>query len=128
MGEQVIEQLMETAMTKIKEMVDVQTIVGKPVETPDGQVIIPVSRVCLGFAAGGGDFNSKREQENQGFAGGNGAGISLNPVAFLVVGGGQVRLLTLQEGDALEKLVNVAPDLLEKLQGIMGKQRSGGHL
>ena len=84
-----IEELMKTAMESIKEMVDVNTIVGDAVQTVDGTVIIPVSRVSFGFAAGGGEY-AKGDNKNQDskfpFAGGSGAGVSINPVAFMVVG------------------------------------------
>ena len=99
-----IEGLMTTAMQSIKEMVDVNTIVGDAVQSPDGTVIIPISKVTFGFAAGGGEYSYSAEstqekgrnerdddetQENEGeypFAGGSGAGVSINPVAFKVVG------------------------------------------
>jgi len=90
-----IEGLMQTAMESIKAMVDVNTILGDPVETPDGSVVIPVSRISLGFAAGGSEYEAeaKKEANQFPFGGGTGAGISVNPVAFLVVGQGQIRLL-----------------------------------
>ena len=106
MSEHPIKSLMTTAMESIKEMVDVNTIVGDAVQAPDGTVIIPVSRVTFGFAAGGGEYNSscaadKNKEDEDGnskasnfpFAGGSGAGVSINPVAFMVVGQQQIKLL-----------------------------------
>ena len=96
-----IEGLMQTAMESIKAMVNVNTILGEPVETPDGTVIVPVSRVSLGFGAGGSEFEPKgRDTGGYPFGGGSGAGISRHPVAFLVVGGGQVRLLPIDDKEA----------------------------
>ena len=96
-----IEGLMKTAMESIKEMVDVNTIVGDAVETPDGSVIIPISKVGFGFASGGGEYEQMYKkgrdvntlQNELPFAGGAGAGVSIQPVAFMVVGQGQIRLL-----------------------------------
>lgn len=133
MAEHPIEGLMKTAMESIKEMVDVNTIVGDPVETPDGSVIIPVSRVACGFAAGGGEFESgpdrnqqKQDQQQDGtsipFGGGSGAGVSVQPVGFLVVGQGQIRLLPVDGNAMVDRLIDVAPQILSQIQGMF--QRS----
>ncbi|MDI3546660.1 MAG: hypothetical protein PWR10_312 [Halanaerobiales bacterium] len=127
MGEHPIEKLMDTAMSNIKGMVDVNTIVGDPVETPDGSVIIPVSRVSFGFAAGGGEIKSSSNKGNKKedgdnvkpFAGGSGAGVMLSPVAFLVVSQEQVRLLPVTNNAIAERLINVAPELLQQIQKIL---------
>ena len=84
MGEHPINNMMNTAMEKLKQMVDVNTIVGNPVITEDGVVVIPVSKVSFGMAAGGSEFTSKKESDSNPFGGGVGAGVSINPVAFLV--------------------------------------------
>lgn len=128
MSEHPIEGLMKTAMESIKEMVDVNTVVGDPVETPDGSVIIPISRVACGFAAGGGDYqagsNGKKEGEAAGspFAGGSGAGVSVQPMGFLVVGNGQIRLLPVDDSHALfDRLIDVAPQMLNQVQSIFNR-------
>ena len=127
-----IEGLMTTAMESIKDMVDVNTIVGDAVQAPDGTVIIPISKVSFGFAAGGGEYSSccgtsskesseEDEEESGGgnstkypFAGGSGAGVSINPVAFMVVGQGQIQLLPVTINSSLEKILDMVPDLIEK--------------
>lgn len=120
-----IEGLMQTAMESIKSMVNVNTILGEPVETADGTVIVPVSRVSLGFGAGGSEFQSQGNgQGGFPFGGGSGAGISLNPVAFLVVGGGEVRLLPIDDNAIFDRLLDMAPRLLEQVQGMMGQGSS----
>lgn len=124
MSDHPIEGLMKTAMESIKEMVDVNTVVGDAVEAPDGTVIIPVSRVACGFAAGGSEFNPMTEKgEGPGslpFGGGSGAGVSVQPVGFLVVGNGQVRLMPVDGKNAfMERLVDLAPQVVEKLQGMV---------
>ncbi len=140
-----IEALMRTAMQSIKDMVDVNTILGDPVETADGTVILPVSRVTFGFAAGGSEFQSQdggvrapaqaganrtqavgqpTAQSNGGvdggelpFGGGAGAGITVQPVAFLVVSHGQVRALPVDGGAIIDRLIDLVPSLLNQLQG-----------
>ncbi|MCY0882123.1 MAG: GerW family sporulation protein, partial [Firmicutes bacterium] len=95
-----IEGLMQTALQSIKGMIDVNTIVGDPVKTPDGSTIIPISRVSVGFAAGGAEYGpGPTLKDRYPFGGGSGAGVSVHPVAFLVAYQGNVRLLTLEHGD-----------------------------
>jgi sporulation protein YtfJ len=120
-----IETLMKTAMENIKDMIDVNTIVGDPVETTDGSVIMPVSRVSCGFAAGGADYksgDSHHEEETLPFGGGSGGGVSVRPVGFLVVGQNNIRLLPVDGNAVAERLIDLAPSLLERLQVIMQQQ------
>jgi len=119
-----IEGLMTTAMQSIKEMVDVNTIVGDAVQAPDGTVIIPISKVSFGFAAGGGDYSSGSSKDEQGdskfpFAGGSGAGVSISPVAFMVCGQNQIKLLHVSENSAIEKILDLVPGLVEKINEII---------
>ena len=122
----------------IKEMIDVNTILGDPVETADGTVILPVSRVSVGFAAGGSEFQSGKERpegknvsdgstDGKGFpfGGGAGAGLSIHPVAFLVVNLGQVRLMPVEGIGPLDKLIDFVPSLLAK-GTFAGKQKNPG--
>lgn len=123
-----IESLIKTSMESIKEMVDVNTIVGDAVETPDGSVIIPVSKVFFGFAAGGGEFDVKARQDNDKnnqqtfpFGGGSGAGVSVQPVAFMVVGQGQIRLLPVNQSAMIERIIDVAPQILDQIKNVLKK-------
>jgi len=121
-----IEGLMNTAMSSIKDMIDVDTIIGEPISTGIDTLIIPISKVSFGFAAGGSEFKgetineySKKEKEEQvqyrlPFGGGSGAGVSIEPVAFLVVSNGMVKLLPVTHDSYVDKLINYVPDLLEK--------------
>lgn len=119
-----IGSLMDTTMEKIKEMIDVNTIIGEPITSPDGTLIIPVSKVSYGFAAGGSDLPTKKENKDC-FGGGSGAGVTIQPVAFLTVYQGDVRLVSVdrEEGTA-DKLVNMIPDLLKKVKGVFKKDKS----
>ena len=122
--EHTIGSLMDTKMEKIKEMIDVNTIIGEPITSPDGTLIIPVSKVSYGFAAGGSDLPTKKENKDC-FGGGSGAGVTIQPVAFLTVYQGDVRLVSVdrEEGTA-DKLVNMIPDVLKKVKGVFKKDKS----
>lgn len=120
-----IEGLMNTAMESLKSMVDVNTILGDPVETPDGFVVVPVSRVSFGFAAGGTEFEAPGSDGDEfPFGGGSGAGISLQPVAFLVVGQGQIRLLPIDKHAIYDRLLDMAPDVVERIQNVLTKNHN----
>ena len=133
MVEHPIEGLMVTAMNSIREMVDVNTIVGEPIEAPGNILIIPISKVCFGFASGGSEFNGEtideykrkeKEEEVQyrlPFGGGSGAGISITPVAFLVVQSNNVKRLPVSHSSSLDKLLDYVPDLIEKMNTMLNK-------
>ena len=122
-----IEGLMLTAMNSIENMIDVNTIIGEPIETANNIVIIPVSKVAFGFAAGGSEFKgetideyNKREKDEKvqcrlPFGGGSGAGVNINPIAFLVVENDKVRLLPINHSSCIDKLLDYVPDLFEKI-------------
>ena len=127
MEEHPIEGLMITAMNSIKDMVDVDTIIGKPIETKNNIVIIPISRVSFGFASGGSEFKGEAIEEysrkdkseevtyRNPFGGGSGAGVSINPVAFIIVQGENVKLLPVNHTSAIDKLLDYVPDLFDKI-------------
>ena len=121
-----IESLMMTAMTSLENMVDVNTIVGDMLTAPDGTVIIPVSKVCFGFAAGGSEFNTNKlnkfsESSKLPFGGGSGAGVHISPMAFLVVKDGSTRLMTLNGTSPIDKLIDLVPDVVEKANDFLNK-------
>jgi sporulation protein YtfJ len=131
-----IEGLMSAAMENLKEMIDVNTIIGDPVETPDGSVILTVSKVGFGFAAGGSQFNgngksgSHEAGQSSGlpFGGGSGGGVSITPIAFLIVNSQGVKMLHLDENThLLEKIMDVAPSVIERIQGMMKKNNHENH-
>ena len=117
-----IEGMMDTTLEKIKQMVDVNTMIGDPITTPDGTVIIPVSKVTYGFASGGSDVAPKSDKQM--FGGGTGAGVSVTPVAFLVISGGNVRTVQLIEKvTAVDNAIAALPDLVEKITSMMKKEK-----
>lgn len=105
-----IERLMDNALTKIRTFVDANTIVGDPVVTTDGVSIIPISKVTMGFLTGGGEYGEKISEFP--FAGGSGAGVSVSPIGFLVSDGKTVKLVNIDQKNALEKLMDLVPDIL----------------
>ena len=117
-----IEGVMSTTMQKIKEMVDVNTIIGNPITTPDGTTIIPVSKVSFGFASGGSDLPTSNPKQT--FGGGGGAAITLQPIAFLVVHEGNVRLLQIAtSSNTADKVVNAVPDIIDKVSDVLSKNQ-----
>jgi len=119
-----IEGLMKTAMEAIKQMVDVNTVVGDAVETNDGSVIIPISQVACGFAAGGGEYGviNGSSRNDLPFGGGSGAGVSVKPVGFLVVRMNEVRLISVSSNQLAERVVDTLPVLLDKWESILDKR------
>ena len=127
-GAHPIEGLMRTAMQSLEGMVDVNTVVGDAVETHDGTVIVPVSQVSFGFVAGGGEYGAAKRGEDTAlpFGGGSGAGVSVRPVAFLVVQHGSVRLMPVDQRASLERLLDLAPELLDRILGTTGSRSKTG--
>lgn len=123
MAEHPIQGLMKTAMESIKGMVDVNTIVGDAVETPDGTVIVPISRVAFGFAAGGGDYEAEEPAaSNHPFGGASGAGISVKPVGFLVCSPTSgVRFMSVESNLLYDRLIDMVPQVINKLEDIFNK-------
>lgn len=118
-----IGRLMQTTLENIKDMVDVNTVVGEPIAAGNGATIIPISKVSFGFVAGGGEYDTPRQPgpESLPFAGGSGAGVSVQPVGFLVVGADGVKMLPAQHITAWERAVNCAPQLLEDIKSLFAK-------
>lgn len=135
MEEHPIETLMKTAMDSIQKMINVNTVIGDPVETPTGSVIIPVSRVSCGFAAGGSEFlpmegeTGEEDKNNENtskmpFGGGSGGGVSVKPVGFLVVSQDQVRLLPVEGNMLAERIIDEMPNLMDKVSHMINKRRT----
>lgn len=114
--------MLENTIAKIREMVDVNSVIGDPITTPDGVTIIPVSKVSVGFGGGGSDFVSKNvnHQDNP-FGGGVGGGVKVNPIAFLIVKDGNVRMLPVAApaNTTADRLVEMVPDTLDKLAAFL---------
>lgn len=125
MAEHPINGLMETAMESIKNMVDVNTIVGEPVESKDGTIIIPISRVSFGFGAGGSDFGQKNlAAADSNFGGGSGGGATIEPVAFMVVGKEEIKLMPVEKNTSpAQDIIDSVPTVINKLVNLFKKKK-----
>ena len=120
---QKLPNMLETTIQKIREMLDVNTVVGTPITTPDGVTIIPVSKVSVGFGGGGSDFASKASENP--FGGGVGGGVKVSPVCFLVVKDGNVRMLSVPTpaNSTTERIVEMLPDTLDKITAYLDSKK-----
>lgn len=120
-----LEGVMETSLKNVKSMLDANTVVGDPITTPDGTVIIPVSKVSVGFVSGGSDFAAKTNPKLC-FGGGSGAGVTINPVSFLIISpAGNVNILPVSQGTvtAIDKIMEMAPGVIEQIKEIFHKNK-----
>ena len=125
MAEHPIQSLMSVTMDKIRQMTDSNTIIGKPITTEDGTTILPVSKVSFGFASAGTDFDGKNAANKDLFGGGSGAGVNIQPVAFLVIKDGCVRTIQLSEGNnTLDRALTMVPELIEKVGALLKKDEA----
>ena len=120
---QKLPNMLETTIEKIRQMLDVNTVVGTPITTPDGVTLIPVSKVSVGFGGGGSDFSSKAGDNP--FGGGVGGGVKVSPVCFLVVKDGNVRMLSIPEpaNSTTERIVEMLPDTLDKITAYLDAKK-----
>jgi sporulation protein YtfJ len=120
--------LMDTVMQKIRDMVDVNTIVGQPIATVEGITLIPISKVSFGFAGGGTDFETKNHQSGQDnpFGGGTGAGVKITPVAFLVIKDGGVKIINVlpPASTTVDRVIELVPDIVDKIGGMVSKEKA----
>jgi sporulation protein YtfJ len=116
--ENTVGNIMDITMSKLRDMVDVNTVVGDTITTPDGITLIPISKVSVGFATAGGEYPVK---ENSGFSGGNGAGIKIEPIGFLVIKEGNVRMVnvTPPANTTLDRLIEMIPSVLDRVEGYL---------
>ena len=125
MKDQSASGILATAIDKIKDMVDCQTIVGDPIDAGDGIKVIPISKVTYGFASGGSDFPSKNSSKEL-FGGGGGAGVTISPIAFLVVNKGEVTVKYISENSetSAERIIGLVPDVVNKVSDVVTKLKS----
>ncbi len=123
MNDEKVNRLLGTTMEKIKEMADADTVIGKPVTTPDGTIIIPISRISYGFASGGSDLPSKAQPSSGLFAGGSGAGVTVSPVAFLSISNGNVRVLQIEPYfSPVDRALEKVPQVIDQLTALFKKK------
>ena len=116
-----LSELMDTTMTKIREMVDSNSIIGEPITTPDGVTVIPVSRVTFGFGTGGSDYGKTVDK----FGGGGGAGVKIDPVSFLVIKDGVTRVVpvALPAIGPVDRILDMVPGVVDRVEGLIAKKK-----
>ena len=117
-----LSELMEATMSKLRDVVDVETVIGEPI-VADGITLIPVSRVSFGFGSGGSEF-SQKSASDKGFGGGSGAGVKINPIAFVVIKDGNVRIMTIEPPayNTLDRIIDGVPGFIDQLSGLLKKK------
>ena len=121
MAEKPVQELMASALTKMRDLVDSNTIIGSPINTQDGTVILPVSKISFGFVSCGTDFASKTQKDL--FGGAASSGASITPVGFLVIKEGSVRFMQVAEGNAtIDRLINMMPEVVDRLEGFLASK------
>lgn len=126
--EQPVESLMRTTMENIKSMIDVNTVVGDAVETKDGTVIVPVSKVSFAFVAGGGEYSGQQERSEDDtakypFAGGSGAGVTVQPIGFLATTNGQLRVIPVRYSSAVDRIIDMVPNFISNVEEMLNKRK-----
>ncbi|MGE5632501.1 MAG: GerW family sporulation protein [Caulobacteraceae bacterium] len=130
--EQPVESLMRTTMENIKSMIDVNTVVGDAVETKDGTVIVPVSKVSFAFVAGGGEYMSSQDKQDKEdgsnpklpFAGGSGAGVTVQPIGFLATANGQLKVIPVKYSSAVDRIVDMVPSFISNVEDMINKRKN----
>ena len=125
-----LSDMMTSTMAKIREMIDVNTVIGDPITTPDGVTILPVTKVSIGYASGGSDFTTKNTPANRDnpFGGGAGGSVKITPIAFLIIRDGNVRMLPVAEpaSTSMDRLVEQLPDILDRVDGWLSERKEKG--
>ncbi|MBP1577976.1 MAG: GerW family sporulation protein [Oscillospiraceae bacterium] len=117
-----LSEVLDTSLEKLKKLVDVNTIIGDAITTADGTTIIPVSKVSFGFATGGSELPTSKPSTP--FGGGSGGGVTIQPIAFLVISKGNVQLLQMQTADnTADRIVNMVPGVIDKVSGFINEQQ-----
>lgn len=126
-----ISDMLTSSLGKIQDMVDVNTIIGKPITTPDGTMIVPVSKIKIGMGGGGSDFATKNVSANKDnpFGGGMGCGIEVTPVAFLVINGDRVRMLPVAQpaNSTVDRVIQAVPEVVDKVADFVDTRREAKH-
>lgn len=122
---QKLNDVLNASITKIKEMTDVNTVIGDPITTPNGTTVIPISRVSCGFAAGGSDLPSKSQPQSGLFGGGTGAGITIDPIAFLVIQNNNVRVMQIEPYyGPVDRALEKVPEVVDKITALFQKDKA----
>lgn len=121
-----VSEVLGASMSKIREMIDANTVVGNPIETVAGVTLIPISKITFGMASGGADLAAKSEAPSGTFGGGAGCGVKISPVAFIVIQGERVRVLPITEPatTSSERIIEQLPDLVDRISGFISNKKA----
>mgnify|MGYP004698005141 FL=1 len=120
-----ISELMQTTMDNVKKVLKVDTVVGDPIITPDGITLVPISKISLGFGGGGVEFNSKKAGEARPYGGGNATGVKIEPIGFLVIKDGTVRMInvTPPASNTVDRIIDLVPQVMDRVDNFIAKQK-----
>lgn len=121
-----ISQLMQTTMDNVKNVLKVDTVVGDPIITPDGITLVPISKISLGFGGGGVEFNAKKTGETRPYGGGNATGVKIEPIGFLVIKEGTVRMInvTPPASNTVDRIIDMVPQVMDRVDNFIDKQKN----
>ena len=120
-----IGELMQTTMENVKNILKVDTVVGDPIYTPDGITLVPISRISVGFGGGGVEFGSKKEGETRPYGGGNATGVKIEPMGFLVIKDGNIRMInvTPPATTTVDRLIDMVPQVIDRVDEFIELQK-----
>lgn len=122
-----IGELMQTTMENVKNILKVDTVVGEPIYTPDGITLVPVSRISLGFGGGGVEYGGKGTSGSKGYGGGNGTGVKIDPIGFLVIKDGNIRMINVMPpaNNTVDRIIDLVPQVIDRVDSFIDKQKAG---
>lgn len=120
-----IGELMQTTMDNVKNILKVDTVVGDPIYTPDGITLVPISQISVGFGGGGVEFTSKKATEERPYGGGNATGVKIDPIGFLVIKEGTVRMINITPpaSTTVDRIIDLVPQVMDKVDAFINKQQ-----
>ncbi len=121
-----IGELMQNTMENVRSILKVDTVVGDPIYTPDGIMLVPISKISVGFGGGGVEFNQKKVGENRPYGGGNATGVKIEPIGFLIVKDGTVRMVnvTPPANNTVDRIIDLVPQVMDRVDAFIDKQKS----
>jgi len=120
-----IGELMQTTMDNVKNMLKVDTVVGDPIVTPDGITLVPISKISVGFGGGGVEFGNKKATGERPYGGGNATGVKIDPIGFLVIKDGTVRMVnvTPPASNTVDRIIDMVPQVIDRVDAFIAKQK-----
>ena len=126
MAQYELESLFSASMDGLKGMIDTETVVGKPIQSPDGTTIIPLTKMSVGYGMGGWNYDSSKnttDSKNDGITAGAGGGVTVQPVGFLVISGGDVKVININSVTPFEKICDLLPSAIDSISGLINKNK-----